>query len=116
MESRSGIEHPQPLSTQWWMPLCNIGCRWFSMMDLCGTVLAVAERPVLFCADDGLPASRSHEWLQMATAHLTELLECVGLQTNAAKTKAMTCMPSCISGRVASPVHKHRREGGSFDH
>jgi hypothetical protein len=76
----------------------------------------VSEWLVLFYADDGLLATRNHEWLQMAINRLSELFERVGLRTNTTKTVAMTCTPGYIHGRVASPVYKRRREGGGLSY
>jgi exonuclease III len=73
---------------------------------------SVAEWLVLFYADDGLIAARNHEWLQMAINCLTTLFARVGLRTNTSKTKAMTCTPGFIWGRMSSPAYKRRREGG----
>ncbi len=54
---------------------------------------------VAFFVDDGLVAARCLEWLQSSFQILIALFECIRLQTNAEKTKVMTCLPGKI--RVA---------------
>jgi Reverse transcriptase (RNA-dependent DNA polymerase) len=71
----------------------------------------VREQLVLFCADDGLIASRNHEWLQMALARLCELFERVGLRTNVQKTKTMTCTPGYIRRPVTETAYRRRMDG-----
>jgi hypothetical protein len=48
----------------------------------------VAEWLVAFYIDDGLVASRDPVWLQSSFDILVSLFECIGLYTNAAKTKS----------------------------
>jgi hypothetical protein len=56
----------------------------------------VAEIMVAFYVDDGLIASRDPVWLQESFDVLIGLFERIGLFTNAAKTKAMVCIPGQI--------------------
>jgi hypothetical protein len=48
---------------------------------------------VAFYIDNGLVASRDPIWLQSSLDILVSLFECIGLYTNAAKTKVMMCVP-----------------------
>jgi hypothetical protein len=56
----------------------------------------VVEILVAFYVDDGLIASRDPVWLQDSFDILIRLFERIGLFTNAAKTKAMVCIPGQI--------------------
>jgi hypothetical protein len=56
----------------------------------------VHDHVVAFFVDDGLVAARCPEWLQSSFTILIHLFKCIGLQTNAAKTKVMTCLPGKI--------------------
>ncbi len=56
----------------------------------------VAEILVAFYVDDGLIASQDPVWLQESFDVLIGLFEQVGLFTNAAKMKAMVCIPGRI--------------------
>jgi hypothetical protein len=56
----------------------------------------VAEILVAFYVDDGIIASRDPVWLQESFDILIGLFERIGLFTNAAKTKVMTCIPGKI--------------------
>ena len=56
----------------------------------------VADILVAFFVDDGLVASRDPVWLQESFDILIGLFERIGLFTNAAKTKVMTCIPGRI--------------------
>jgi hypothetical protein len=56
----------------------------------------VAKWLVAFYIDNGLVASRDPVWLQSFFDVLVGLFECIGLFTNASKTKVMTC----ILGRI----------------
>ena len=56
----------------------------------------VAEILVAFYVDDGLIASRDPVWLQESLDILIGLFEQIGLFTDAAKTKAMICIPGRI--------------------
>ncbi len=51
---------------------------------------------VAFFVDNGLVAARCPEWLQSSFQILIALFECIGLRTNAEKTKVMTCLPGKI--------------------
>ena len=56
----------------------------------------VAQLLVAFYIDNGLVTSRDPVWLQASFDILVGLFECIGLFTNAAKTKVMTCIPRRI--------------------
>jgi hypothetical protein len=56
----------------------------------------VAKWMVAFYIDNGLVASRDPVWLQSSFDILVGLFEHIGLFTNAAKTKVMTCTPGRI--------------------
>ncbi len=56
----------------------------------------VAQWLVAFYIDDVLVASRDPVWLQASFDILVSLFERIGLFTNAAKTKVMTCIPGRI--------------------
>jgi hypothetical protein len=60
---------------------------------------AARDHMVAFFINDRLVAARCPEWLQSSFQILIALFECIGLQTNAEKTKVMTCLPGRI--RVA---------------
>jgi hypothetical protein len=60
---------------------------------------AARNHVVAFFVNDGLVAARCPEWLQSSFTSLINLFECIGLRTNTAKTKVMTCLPGKI--RVA---------------
>jgi hypothetical protein len=66
---------------------------------------AVRDHVVAFFADDRLVAARCPEWLQSSFTILIHLFERIGLQTNAAKTKVMTCLPGKIG--VAKTVEEY---------
>ncbi len=51
---------------------------------------------ITFFVDNGLVAARCPEWLQSSFTILITLFEWIGLQTNARKTKVMTCVPGKI--------------------
>jgi hypothetical protein len=57
---------------------------------------AARDHMVAFFVDDGLVATRCPECLQSSFQILITLFECIGLQTNAEKTKVMTCLPGKI--------------------
>jgi hypothetical protein len=57
---------------------------------------AVHDHVVAFFVDDGLVAARFPEWLQSSFTILIHLFEHIGLKTNAAETKVMTCLPGKI--------------------
>jgi hypothetical protein len=54
---------------------------------------ALHNNVVEFFVNDGLVVARCLEWLQSLFAILVNLFECIGLWTDAAKTKVMTCLP-----------------------
>ncbi len=56
----------------------------------------VAQWLVAFYIDDRLVASRDPIWLQSSFDILVGLFKCIGLFTNAAKTKVMICIPGRI--------------------
>ncbi len=57
---------------------------------------AVHDYIVAFFVDAGLVAARCPEWLQSSLTILVNLFKRIGLKTNAAKTKVMTCLPGKI--------------------
>ena len=63
-------------------------------MDATGA--AVRNLLLAFCADDGLIASRNHQWSQDALAVLVTLFRKVGSETNVDKTKMVICHPTFI--------------------
>ena len=66
---------------------------------------AVCDYIVAFFVDDGLVVARCPEWLQSSLTILVNLFERIGLKTNAAKTKVMTCLPGKI--RVAKTEEEY---------
>jgi hypothetical protein len=78
---------------------------WFVRLDhenLSDKVTAV------FYADDGHLYGTDADALQRATDLIVALFECVGLQANATKTKAMVCAPRPSVTRISSPAYKRR--------
>jgi hypothetical protein len=61
-----------------------------------------------FYADDGHIFSTDATALQRATDLLVNILERMGLQTNATKTKAMICAPQPSVTRISSPAYQRR--------
>jgi hypothetical protein len=57
---------------------------------------AAHSHVVVFFVDDELVVARCPEWLQSSFTILINLFECIGLWTNAAKAKVMTCLPGKI--------------------
>jgi hypothetical protein len=57
---------------------------------------AAHDYVVAFFVDNRLVVARCQKWLQSSLTILVTLFECRGLQTNAAKTKVMTCLPGRI--------------------
>ena len=53
---------------------------------------AVRNYVVVFFVNKGLVAARCPEWLQSSFTILFNLFERIGLRTNAAKAKVMTCL------------------------
>lgn len=72
---------------------------------------AVSDKLPLFYADDGLIASTDHSWLQTSLNLLTDLFSRVGLNTNTAKTKLMTCFPSASATPMSHHAYKRRMSG-----
>jgi hypothetical protein len=77
-------------------------------------VSAVIEQLTLFYADDGLIGARDSDWLQRALTCLVDLFERVGLQTNISKTKAMTCIPGSIRGKLSTLAYKRWMDGAGL--
>ena len=102
-----GVTQGDPLSpTIFNIMVDAIICCWFSLVlpggraEFNGLSESVAEQLALFYVDNGLLASTNAKWLQTALTCLIELFECIGLQTNANKTKTMIC-----SSRSELPIH-----------
>jgi hypothetical protein len=57
---------------------------------------AARNHVVAVFVNDGLVAGRCPEWLQSSFTILVNLFKRIGLQTNAAKTNVMTCLPGKI--------------------
>jgi hypothetical protein len=57
---------------------------------------SVRDHVVVFFVNDGLVRARCLEWLQSSFTILINLFQRIGLKTNAAKTKAMMCLPGKI--------------------
>jgi hypothetical protein len=66
---------------------------------------AVRDYIVAFFVDDGLVVARCPEWLQSSLTILVNLFERIGLKTNAAKMKVMTCLHGKI--RVAKTEEEY---------
>jgi hypothetical protein len=60
---------------------------------------------VAFYADDGELLARCPGWLQSSFDVLVGLFECVGLCTNAKKTKVITCIPGKIRVSLSKEVY-----------
>ena len=76
----------------------------------------VAEILVAFYVDDGLIASRDPVWLQESFDVLIGLFEQIGLFTNAAKTKAMVCVPGQIrEGKMEEEHAAYKSQTESTD-
>ena len=78
-----------------------------------GIRFEVRNRQVLFFADDGLLASRDPTWLQNSFDILISLFECVGLKTNAVKTKAMVCCLTTIAKGLSEEAYNSCQLGGT---
>ena len=65
----------------------------------------------LFYADDGYIASTDAELLQRSVDILTDLIDRVGLKTNVAKTKIMTCVDARIRVWQSDEVYYNSRHG-----
>jgi len=75
------------------------------------TGLTVKELLLLFCADDGMLASRHPAWLQEALTALVALFRHAGIEINVKKTKVMTCHPGFIKTHFSDASHKRRLTG-----
>ncbi len=71
----------------------------------------VAKWLVAFYIEDGLVASRDPVWLQSSFDVLVGLFECIGLFTNASKTKVMTCIPGRIRKGYTEEEYTSIRSG-----
>ena len=71
----------------------------------------VAKWMVAFYIDNGLVASRDPVWLQSSFDILVGLFECIGLFTNATKTKVMTCMPGRIREGYSDEAYTYTNLG-----
>ncbi len=71
----------------------------------------VAKWMVAFYIDDGLVASRDPVWLQSSFNILVSLFERIGLFTNAAKTKVMTCTPGRIIEGYSDEAYTLHKSG-----
>eukprot|EP00985_Skeletonema_marinoi_P025407 scaffold18646_cov184-Skeletonema_marinoi.AAC.2 len=65
----------------------------------------------LFYADDGYIASTDAGLLQRSVDVVTDLFDRVGLKTNVAKTKVMTCVDARIRVRQSDEVYYNARHG-----
>jgi len=75
-----------------------------------------AEILVAFYVDDGLIASRDPVWLQESFDVLIGLFERIGLFTNAAKTKAMVCIPGQIrEGKTEEEYAAYKSQAEPLD-
>jgi hypothetical protein len=72
-----------------------------------------AEWLVAFYIDDRLVASRDPVWLQLSFDILVSLFECIGLYTNATKTKVMTCIPGRIKEGFTEEEYTLHRTGAA---
>jgi hypothetical protein len=70
------------------------------------------EVSAAYYADDGVLCSHDSDQLQSGLDLFVELFERVGLQTNADKTKAMTCLSNCLHSHLSSAAYKRRFDGG----
>ena len=76
-----------------------------------GLGFTVEERLALFYADDGYIGSRSDTWLAASLQTLVALFRRVGLESNAAKTKSMSCLPTKIRTSYSEPAYQRRATG-----
>ena len=60
----------------------------------------VGHRLGVFYADDGLLLSQHPKWIQVALNILIGLFQKIGLATNVAKLKKMTCQPGSIRSGI----------------
>jgi hypothetical protein len=71
----------------------------------------VEERLALFYAHDGYIGSRDDTWLSNALQILADLFLQVGLESNAAKTKSMSCLPGKIWTSLSHLAYQRRTTG-----
>ena len=76
-----------------------------------GFGMQVSQKLAMFYADDGLTASRDHNWLQHAMDALVALFGQMGLQANVEKTQTMTCYPGLITSALSREAHERRVTG-----
>jgi len=75
------------------------------------TGATVRDLLVAFHADDGLVASRNHQWLQDALNVLVTLFQKVGPETSVDKTKIVVCHPSLVRTHLSDEACKRRLTG-----
>jgi Reverse transcriptase (RNA-dependent DNA polymerase) len=76
-----------------------------------GLGFTVEERLALFYTDDGYIGSRDDSWLSNELQILSDLFRRVGLESNAAKTKSMSCLPGKICTSFSEPAYQCRAPG-----
>jgi Reverse transcriptase (RNA-dependent DNA polymerase) len=76
-----------------------------------GLGFTVEEHLALFYADDGYIGSRDDSWLSNALQILSNLFRRVGLESNAAKTKSMSCLPGKIHTNFSEPAYQRCATG-----
>jgi hypothetical protein len=64
------------------------------------------EQLLLFYTDDGLLATSNHVWLHMALLCLCKHFERVCVCMSMQKTRAITCTPGYISGKITLLVYQ----------
>jgi hypothetical protein len=74
---------------------------------------AAHNHVVVFFDNNGLVAARCPEWLQSSFTILVKLFERIGLRTNAAKTKVMTCLPGKIRVARTEEVYAAQQTGNA---
>jgi hypothetical protein len=74
---------------------------------------AAHDHAVAFFVNDGLVMARCPEWLQSCFTILVNLFERIGLRTNAAKTKVMTCLPGKIRVAKAEEEYAAQQTGNT---
>ena len=76
-----------------------------------GLGFTVEERLALFYADDGYLGSRDGSWLANGLQILADLFRRVGLESNAAKTKSMSCLPPKVRTSFSESAYQRRATG-----
>lgn len=71
----------------------------------------VKELMAMFYADDGFTSSIDNKWLQVSLQVLVDLFKCIGLDTNVAKTKTMTCLPPTVITHISTRAYKRQMTG-----